>query len=238
MCRTKGIDVALLTGTGPHGRVVAADVEAYVPAAAPVAAAAAASGLAPPPTDGREFTDTKPSTIRKIVATRLLESKQTIPHFYLSIDCEMDALMATRAQINASAKNGEYKISVNDFVTKAAALALRDVPEVNASWFGTVIRQYHSVDINIAVQTDTGLYTPLVPNVDALGLEGISSSIRELAGKAKEQKLAPADLATGSFTISNLGMFGIKHFCAVINPPQAAILAGESYATSPMHAVL
>eukprot|EP01048_Picozoa_sp_COSAG05_P022813 COSAG05_NODE_4700_length_1405_cov_1.957887_2_plen_196_part_00 len=137
----------------------------------------------------------------------------------------MDALMATRAQINAAAKDGEYKISVNDFVTKAAALALRDIPEVNSSWFGTVIRQYHSVDINIAVQTDTGLYTPLVPNVDQLGLEGISSSIRELAGKARDQKLEPTDLATGSFTISNLGMFGIKHFCAVINPPQAAILA-------------
>lgn len=211
-----------VAGTGPHGRIIAVDVETYVPAA-PTAVTQAA-GVSAEPFDGREFVDTEPSTIRKVVARRLLESKQTIPHFYLSIDCQMDALMETRAQINA-AGDGQYKISVNDFVTKASALALRDVPEVNSSWMETSIRQYQNVDINIAVQTDAGLFTPLITNVDALGLEGISSNVRSLATKARENKLLPTDLAAGSFTISNLGMFGIKHFCAVINPPQAAILA-------------
>merc|ERR1712072_297358 len=124
-----------------------------------------------------------------------------------------------------AAGGDEYKISVNDFVMKASALALRDVPELNASWMDSFIRQYDNVDINVAVQTESGLLTPLVPNVDKLGLQGISSNIKELAGKARDNKLSPADLTTGSFTISNLGMFGIKHFCAIINPPQAAILA-------------
>jgi pyruvate dehydrogenase E2 component (dihydrolipoamide acetyltransferase) len=159
-----------------------------------------------------------------VIARKLLESKQTIPHYYLSIDCEMDALMSTRAQINASG-DGAYKISVNDFVIKASALALRDVPELNASWMDTFIRQYDNVDINVAVQTESGLLTPVVANVDTLGLQGISANVKELAGKAKASKLTPADLNVGSFTISNLGMFGIKHFCAIINPPQAAILA-------------
>jgi len=222
----RGIALAEVAGTGPNGRIIVADVESFVPA--PKTAAAPAAAVAALPYDGREFEDTEPSTIRKIVAKRLLESKQTIPHFYLSIDCQMDALMGTRAQINSASPkdgDGQYKISVNDFVTKASALALRDVPEVNSSWMGTAIRHYKSVDINIAVQTDAGLFTPMLSGVDQKGLEGISSNIRELAGKARENKLMPADLATGSFTISNLGMFGIKHFCAVINPPQAAILA-------------
>lgn len=220
IAREKGIDVALVTGTGPRGRIIKSDVDSYVP----TAAAPATQGTGVVPGDWREFTDMKPSTIRKIVASRLLESKLTVPHFYLSIDCQMDALMTTRAQINAAGGDA-YKISVNDFVTKASALALRDVPEVNASWLGDVIRQYHSVDINMAVQTDLGLFIPLIQNVDSLGLEGISSSIKSLAGLAKENKLTPQDMAVGSFTISNLGMFGIKNFCAVINPPQAAILA-------------
>jgi len=219
IAREKGFDIAAITGTGPHGRVVLADVDEFVPAAA-VAAAPAATAL----TGSEDFTDMKPTTIRKIIAARLLESKLTIPHYYLSIDVEMDTLMQTRAQLNAMGGD-TYKLSVNDFVVKASALALRDVPDLNSSWMGDFVRQYHNVDINVAMAAESGLVTPLVQGVDKMGLSDISTSVKAMAGKAGEGKLTPMDMASGGFTISNLGMFGIKNFCAVINPPQAAILA-------------
>jgi pyruvate dehydrogenase E2 component (dihydrolipoamide acetyltransferase) len=149
-------------------------------------------------------------------------SKTTIPHYYLSMDITMDNLMATRAEVN---NHSAVKISVNDFVVKAAAAAMKDVPSVNAMWTDDAIRMFQNVDICVAVATPNGLLTPVVQDIPGRGLASISTQIRDMAGRAKENKLTPAELSGGTFTISNLGMFGISHFCAVINPPQAAILA-------------
>jgi len=169
------------------------------------------------------FEDVSVSQIKKITAARLTESKRTVPHFYLTVDVRMDALTGLRGKLNAGLESG--KISVNDFVIKASAAALRKVPEVNASWMGDKIRQYKKADISVAVQTDAGLMVPVVRGACGLGLAGISGEVRALAGRAKEGRLAPAEMIGGTFTISNLGMFGIKHFSAIVNPPQAAILA-------------
>jgi pyruvate dehydrogenase E2 component (dihydrolipoamide acetyltransferase) len=148
-----------------------------------------------------------------------------VPHFYLTVDVRMDKLASLRAQLNAGLEKSGGKISVNDFVVKASAAALKAVPEVNASWMGDKIRRYKKADVSVAVQTEAGLMVPVVRNACGLGLAGISSEVRHLAGKAKEGKLAPADMIGGTFTISNLGMFGVKQFAAIVNPPQAAILA-------------
>ena len=169
------------------------------------------------------FEDVSVNTIKKVTAARLTESKRTVPHFYLTVDVRMDQLMSLRGKLNAGLDSG--KISVNDFVVKASAAALRKVPEVNASWMGDKIRQYKKADISVAVQTDAGLMVPVVRGACGLGLTGISSEVKSLAGKAKEGKLGPNDMIGGTFTISNLGMFGIKQFSAIVNPPQAAILA-------------
>mmetsp|Transcript_39018 Transcript_39018/g.98816 ORF Transcript_39018/g.98816 Transcript_39018/m.98816 type:complete len:240 (-) Transcript_39018:860-1579(-) len=171
------------------------------------------------------YEDIPVSQIKKITASRLLESKRTIPHYYLSVDCKVDNMMSLRSQLNKSLEAQGIKISVNDFVIKAAAAALMAVPEVNASWQGDFIRQYKSVDMSVAVQTDVGLMVPIVKDADRKGLAAISADVQRLAAKAKEGKLAPAEFMGGTFTISNLGMFGIKSFSAIINPPQACILA-------------
>jgi pyruvate dehydrogenase E2 component (dihydrolipoamide acetyltransferase) len=172
------------------------------------------------------FTDLPNSNIRRITAQRLLESKQTVPHYYLTVSTRVDKLMTLRKQINeALAASGGAKLSINDFVVKASALALRDVPEVNSAWMGDFIRQYHSVDVSVAVQTPSGLMVPVIRNTDGLGLQDINAAVKALAGKAKEGKLSPDEMTGGTFTISNLGMFGVDDFAAIINPPQAAILA-------------
>jgi len=214
----RGVDLTQGPGTGPQGRIVKQDVISFggavaaVPAGSPVTAGGAA------------YTDIDNSQIRKITASRLTQSKQTIPHYYLTIDFSVDELLRVRNTLNQAA-NGQYKLSVNDFVVKAAALALRQVPEVNSAWNETSIRRFHNVNINVAVNTDRGLFTPLISQTDNKGLVEINKQTKELAEKAKAGKLGATELETGTFTISNLGMFGIKHFAAVINPPQACILA-------------
>ena len=224
-----GISVEQVTGTGPGGRVVLSDVELAIENGVQPIAASAAAG-AGGDADGfarffPPFEDVSVSQIKKVTAARLTESKRTVPHFYLTVDVRMDELMALRGTLNAGLEKSGQKISVNDFVVKASAAALRKVPEVNASWMGDKIRQYKKADISVAVQTDAGLMVPVVRNACGLGLTGISSEVRSLAGKAKEGKLGPDDMVGGTFTISNLGMFGVKSFSAIVNPPQAAILA-------------
>jgi pyruvate dehydrogenase E2 component (dihydrolipoamide acetyltransferase) len=200
-------------GTGPRGRIVRRDVEAARDRA-PVAAAPQASRAA-----GRRVPH---SGMRRAIARRLTESKQQVPHFYLTVDCRMDALLALRAQAN---QGGAVKLSVNDFIVRAAALALREVPEVNASWHDDAIEFHAGADISVAVATDGGLVTPIVRDADVKPLSAIAAEIVELAGRAKVNRLKPEEFTGGSLTVSNLGMYGIKQFAAIINPPQAAILA-------------
>ncbi len=200
-------------GTGPRGRIVRRDVEAARDRA-PVAAAPQASRAA-----GRRVPH---SGMRRAIARRLTESKQQVPHFYLTVDCRMDALLALRAQAN---QGGAVKLSVNDFIVRAAALALREVPEVNASWHEDAIEFHAGADISVAVATDGGLVTPIVRDADVKPLSAIAAEIVELAGRAKVNRLKPEEFTGGSLTVSNLGMYGIKQFAAIINPPQAAILA-------------
>ena len=227
MAAQAGLDIAALAGSGPHGRVVKRDVEGAlagdVPAKAP-AAAPAPVGEAPgmPP-----FTEQPNSNMRKVIARRLAESKRDAPHFYLTVDCEIDALLTARKALNERSPEGEgaYKISVNDFVIRAAALALRDVPAANASWTDAAIRVYRGVDVSVAVAIPDGLITPIVRGADQKGLATISNEMKDLAKRAREGKLSPEEFQGGTFSISNLGMFGIKEFAAVINPPQGAILA-------------
>jgi len=224
----KGIDLSRLKGSGPNGRIVKADVEQAKPTAAP--AAAPAPKVAPAPGAQPVFVapgDTRvPHTsIRKVIARRMLESKQTVPHFYLTVDLEIDALLAARQAINAVAEKKGAKVSVNDMMIKACAKALRDHPECNASWTEDEMIQYGAVDISVAVATDRGLITPIVRNADMKGLAQIASEMKDLATRAKAGKLKLDEFQGGGFTISNLGMFGIDSFAAIINPPQAMILA-------------
>lgn len=207
------INLLDVQGTGPRGRIVRRDVEAARDRA-PVAAAPQASRAA-----GRRVPH---SGMRRAIARRLTESKQQVPHFYLTVDCRMDALLALRAQAN---QGGAVKLSVNDFIVRAAALALREVPEVNASWHEDAIEFHAGADISVAVATDGGLVTPIVRDADVKPLSAIAAEIVELAGRAKVNRLKPEEFTGGSLTVSNLGMYGIKQFAAIINPPQAAILA-------------
>jgi len=239
-----GVDIAALKGSGPRGRIVKADVEAAQrsgtstepvarPAAQPVSATgqAAAMGVAALP-DARlfykpgEYEEIPHDSMRKAIARRLTQAKMLIPHFYLTVDCDIDELMSTRARLNERApKEGGYKLSVNDFVVKASALALMRVPEVNASWTETAILRHRHADIGVAVALDFGLITPIVFRAEEKGLAVISNEVKQLAERARAKKLKPQEFEGGGFSISNLGMFGIKDFTAVINPPQSAILA-------------
>jgi pyruvate dehydrogenase E2 component (dihydrolipoyllysine-residue acetyltransferase) len=224
----KGINLASLKGSGPNGRIVKADVEAAKPGAAP--APAGAPKAAPAPVPQPIFTapgDKRvPHTaVRKVIARRMLESKQTVPHFYLNVDLEIDALLAARQAINDVARKMGAKVSVNDMVIKACAKALRDHPECNASWTEDEMIEYGAVDISVAVATDRGLITPIVRNADMKGVAQISIEMKDLAARAKDGKLKLNEFQGGGFTISNLGMFGIQNFAAIINPPQAMILA-------------
>ncbi|XP_068636845.1 dihydrolipoyllysine-residue acetyltransferase component 3 of pyruvate dehydrogenase complex, mitochondrial-like isoform X2 [Aristolochia californica] len=219
------VPVSSIKGTGPDERIVKADIEDYL--------ASSAKGVSKPSAKATttaqalDFSDMPVSQIRKVTASRLLLSKQTIPHYYLTVDTRTDKLMDLRGQLNSlqEASNGK-RISLNDLVIKAAALALRKVPQCNSSWMNDFIRQYHSVSINVAVQTENGLFVPVIRDADKKGLSAIADEVKHLAQKAKENNLKPEDYEGGTFTVSNLGgPFGIKQFCAIINPPQAAILA-------------
>ncbi|MGZ6023086.1 MAG: 2-oxo acid dehydrogenase subunit E2, partial [Rhizomicrobium sp.] len=232
--------IAALKGSGPRGRIVKADVETAKPgakpAAAPVAraeqpAAATLPGIAPLP-DARAFfkpddyEEIPHDSMRKAIARRLTSAKTLIPHFYLTIDCRIDNLMATRSRLNETApKENGFKLSVNDFVVKACALALMRVPAVNASWTDTSVLRHKHADVGVAVALDFGLITPIVFRAEEKGLAVISNEVKSLAERARAKKLKPSEFEGGSFAISNLGMFGIKDFTAVINPPHAAILA-------------
>jgi pyruvate dehydrogenase E2 component (dihydrolipoamide acetyltransferase) len=240
----KGVDIAALTGSGPRGRIVKADVEAAKPGAVkppaalktqaqPQAAAQAApsiAGVSPLP-DARAFFKAEDydeiphDSMRKAIARRLTSSKSLIPHFYLTIDCRIDNLLATRARLNETAAKGSFKLSVNDFVVKASALALMRVPEVNASWTDTAILRHKHADVGVAVALDFGLITPIVFRAEEKGLAVISNEIKSLAERARTKKLKPSEFEGGGFAVSNLGMFGIKQFTGVINPPHAAIMA-------------
>jgi pyruvate dehydrogenase E2 component (dihydrolipoamide acetyltransferase) len=238
-----GIDIAAVQGSGPRGRVVMADVEkakmtgvAARPAQAPSVSAPGKAegipGIAPIP-DARlfykpeDYTEIPHDSMRKSIAKRLTSSAALIPHFYLTIDCRIDQLIEARARLNAAAPKAEgaYKLSVNDFVVKACALALLKVPEVNASWTDNAILRHKHADIGVAVALDFGLITPIVFKAESKGLVAISNEVKSLAERARTKKLKPMEYEGGGFAISNLGMFGIKEFTAVINPPHAAILA-------------
>ncbi len=228
MAEQAGIDLAALNGSGPHGRIVKRDIEAAVAgggAAVPAAPAEArAPDIAPTPvTPTAPYTEVANSGMRKVIAKRLLEAKQTIPHFYLTVECEVDELLRVRKDLNA--RSDAYKISVNDFVVRALALALRKVPAANASWTEAATLQYNTVDISVAVAVDGGLVTPVVRNADNKGLVQISEEMKDFAERAREGKLMPEEYQGGGFSVSNLGMYGISDFAAVINPPQAGILA-------------
>jgi len=223
----KGIDLAAIKGSGPNGRIVKADVEGAKPAAAPAAVpppkapTAPAQPIAAAPGDRR----VPHTAIRKVIARRMLESKQTVPHFYLTVEFEIDALLKARQAINDVARKQGAKVSVNDMIIKACSKALRDHPDCNASWTEEEMIQYGAVDISVAVATERGLITPIIRNADMKGVAQISIEMKDLASRAKTGKLKLEEFQGGGFTISNLGMFGIKEFGAIINTPQAMILA-------------
>ena len=231
------LDLAALSGSGPHGRILRADVEtavtasATLPGIAPgIAPGVTSGGMGAPAAIGAPLAAPGASELipnsqmRKIIAEHLQQSKQTAPHFYLTVDCEIDQLLQSRKQLNALAEDG-VKISVNDLVIRAAAQALIKVPEANASWEGDHTRLFTHADISMAVAIDGGLITPVIWAAEKKGLAELSQISRDLAARARSGSLAPEEFTGGSFTISNLGMFGVREFAAVINPPQGAILA-------------
>ncbi|XP_059613212.1 dihydrolipoyllysine-residue acetyltransferase component of pyruvate dehydrogenase complex, mitochondrial [Phlebotomus argentipes] len=205
-------------GSGVHGSFKVSDL-------AGLSAAPAAAPAAPRPAPGQAYIDIPVSNIRGVIAKRLLESKVTIPHYYLTVDINMEAVLKLRAKLNKSLEKQNVKLSVNDFIIKAAATANRKIPEANSAWLDTVIRQFDAVDVAVAVATDKGLLTPIVFGADRKGLVDIAQEVKQLAGKARDGKLQPHEFQGGTITISNLGMFGITQFCAIINPPQSCILA-------------
>ena len=226
----KGLDLTTIKGTGPRGRIVKRDVENAQPQAAAPAPAPQASSSQALPEDakvnpfGMPYIEIPNNNIKKVTARRLSESKQEVPHFYLTVEVVLDNLLAARKQLNEQA-NGEFKLSVNDFVIKASAMALKSYPAANVSWNEDAVHQYLQSDISIAVATPTGLITPIIKSAETKGLREISDEMKELAGRAREGKLKPHEFQGGSFSISNLGMFGVKNFQAIVNPPQSCILA-------------
>lgn len=244
MAADAGIDISAVPGSGPHGRIVKTDVEAAIsgggaqaaPEQAQPQTAAPAAPVAPSlpatiPSAG-SYTEIPNSNIRKIIAERLTASSRDIPSYMVTVDCEIDKLLEMRKDLNGRSPEGDgaYKISVNDFIVRAVALTMRKVPGVNASWTEAAILQYDDIDVSIAVATEDGLITPIVRNADQKGLAEISIEMKDLAMRARENKLMPEEFQGGGFTISNLGMFGVKEFTSIINPPQSCILsvgAGE-----------
>jgi pyruvate dehydrogenase E2 component (dihydrolipoamide acetyltransferase) len=244
----KGLDLAAVKGTGPNGRIVKADVEAAKPGAKPAAAAAEAAPKAAPAAAAapsapdaeavkkiyadREFEEVKLDGMRRTIAARLSEAKQTIPHFYLRRSMRLDALLAFRSQVNKELEGRGVKLSVNDFIIKACALALQQVPDCNAVWAGDRVLKLKPSDVAVAVAIEGGLFTPVIRDSDKKTLSAISAEMKDLAARARTRKLAPHEYQGGSFAISNLGMMGIENFDAVINPPHASILAvGAGIAT-------
>ncbi|KAK4837545.1 hypothetical protein QYF36_006330 [Acer negundo] len=226
LAEDNNVPLSSIKGTGPDGHVVKADIEEYLASRGKEAPAKTSKTKDAAPAS-LDYVDIPHSQIRKVTASRLLFSKQTIPHYYLSVDSCVDKLMDLRSQLNSIQEAaGGKRISVNDLVIKAAALALRKVPQCNSSWTDDYIRQYNNVNINVAVQTDNGLYVPVVRDADKKGLSAIGEEVKKLAQKAKDNSLKPEDYEGGTFTVSNLGgPFGIKQFCAIVNPPQSGILA-------------
>jgi pyruvate dehydrogenase E2 component (dihydrolipoamide acetyltransferase) len=238
----KGVDLTLIAGTGPGGRIVKHDVEHATPVAATAVAPVLAAVAAPRPTeapvaagpDARVYfnkdlyTEFPHDSMRKSIAKRLTASKRDIPHYYMTVDCDLDELMRQRAVLNGKSPKdgpGAYKLSVNDFIVKACAMALIKVPEVNASWTETALLRHKHADVGVAVALDFGLITPIVAKAETKGLAEISREVKDLAERAKAKKLKPSEFEGGTFAISNLGMMGVRDFTAVINPPHAAILA-------------
>ena len=230
----KGVDLTTMTGSGPRGRIVKADVEgasaapAAVSAAAPTAAAmptsASADAVAKMYAD-REYTEIPLNGMRKVIAARLTEAKQTVPHFYLRRDINLDALLSFRGELNKQLAARDVKLSINDFIIKACALALQSVPDANAVWAGDRVFNLKPSDVAVAVAIEGGLFTPVLKDAEVKSLSTLSAEMKDLATRAKDRKLAPHEYQGGSFAISNLGMFGIDNFDAVINPPHGAILA-------------
>jgi pyruvate dehydrogenase E2 component (dihydrolipoamide acetyltransferase) len=234
IAQEKGIDLKYVKGTGENGRITRADLENYTPGTAAPAATSNASASATPafvPSGTVSFVDTPVSQMRKVIAKRLSESLFTAPHFYLTMKINMDAAIKARTLLN---ENATTKISFNDMIVKATALSLKQHPKVNSSWMGDFIRENHHVNIGIAVAVDEGLLVPVLRFADGLSLSQISGSVKEFAKKAKDKKLQPADWEGSTFTISNLGMFGIDQFTAIINPPDACILAVGGIAQEPV----
>ncbi len=225
----KGIDLSGVKGSGPNGRIVKADVEGAKPGAAAPAKEAAAPAPAKPATMGGDldapYEAQKLNNVRKVIAKRLTEAKQTIPHIYLTVDVQLDALLKLRAELNKSLEADGVKLSVNDLLIKALARALQRVPACNVSFQGDELYQYTREDISVAVAAPSGLITPIIRDAGRKGLAQISTEMKELAGKARDGKLQPHEFQGGTASLSNLGMFGTKQFDAVINPPQAMILA-------------
>lgn len=237
LAREQGIDLTGVVGSGPHGRIVRRDL-ATIAATQETAAVGAEKGAAlPPPAKsadgpkaevlalpphGSSFVDIPLTGMRRAIARRLAESKATVPHFYLAGECRVDDLLELRAQLN---DGGTAKISVNDLVVKAAAWALKDVPEANASWTEEAIRRYDHVDMSVAVALPTGLITPVLRGVDQMSVSEVSSSVRDLVERARNGRLKQHEIEGGSFSVSNLGMYGVREFSAIINPPQSGILA-------------
>jgi len=239
MAQHAGLDLGTITGSGPQGRIVKADVEAALsvvrgaPAPAPTRPLVAPPASVPSGALSKErvlalagnppYTERPLTAMRRVIARRLTESKQTVPHFYLTVDCEIDELLKIRAELNA--RSDSYRISINDFVIRATALALRQVPAANASWSDEAILLWDSVDVAVAVALEDGLITPIVKNADRKGLATIANETKDLTVRARAGKLKLEEFQGGTFSISNLGMFGVRDFAAVINPPHGGILA-------------
>ena len=242
MAKQAGLDLAAVKGSGPHGRIVKRDIESALamgaPGTAPAAAQVPAPVAAPTPAVvapsgpsakqladllGMAYEQQPLSNVRKTIAARLTEAKQTVPHFYLSVDCEIDELLRVRKELNGRFE--DVKVSVNDVVIRAVAIALQQVPAANASWDDTGILSYAHADISVAVATPTGLITPIVKHAESKGLATISREMKDLAARARDGKLKPEEYQGGTFSVSNLGMYGISDFAAIINPPQGCILA-------------
>jgi pyruvate dehydrogenase E2 component (dihydrolipoamide acetyltransferase) len=226
----RGVDLTSLKGTGPNGRIVKADVEAAQPgqaAPAPAAAASTTRSVAPAalPDFGIPHEDEKLTNVRKVIARRLTESKQTVPHYYLAIDVRLDPLLKLRGELNAALEAQRIKLSVNDLLIKALAKALLQVPDCNVSFGGDTLRRFSRADISVAVAAPSGLITPIIVDAGAKSVSAIATEMKDLAGKAREGKLQPHEYQGGTASLSNLGMYGIKQFEAVINPPQAMIMA-------------
>jgi len=238
----KGLDLSQIDGSGPHGRIVKADVENATDQPAKKSDVAEADAVGAPAAtkpasvgqsadavakiyEGREFTEVKLDGMRKTIAARLTEAKQTVPHFYLRRDIRLDALLKFRSDLNKQLEARGVKLSVNDFIIKACALALQSVPAANAVWAGDRVLQLKPSDVAVAVAIEGGLFTPVLKDADMKSLSSLSAEMKDLASRARDRKLAPHEYQGGSFAISNLGMFGIDNFDAVINPPHGAILA-------------